>query len=1041
MSLNVSTLLGHYLGGIYKHVMRHSLVYLMGFTFFLCSINETISEIVTLTLFVENVGVEHLATAYTSTGFLLGIMAFALTYALAHFSSVKVTIFFFGIFTVVTGLSTLGAYLIINGWADPFYLGGPIYAVNHAILELSDIVIWLVPTTFISTQKSKRIFVHFSNAGNLGALAGSGILAFGVKLLNSADFLAASTLITLSVTAIVAYFYQRHWHVLFEEEEDDDEVFLSSFMGFLGKTRYWIPIILIAILLAALGTALNHFFTISADANFKTEANLINYFSFYEILSIAASIIAVTFIFEKVIKALGVWEFLSFSAFLFVVSLSLYVFFKDNIYSSTIAGLIGEVGYEFQCILFAVVYKACVKKYRTTMLSFSDNVTVVVGLITGGLFGLVYQLHWLSFRQYALLATLCGLGILIFTHMSKKNYAKALSQNFNLEEEGFAEAYNVTELISSHKDLDSALEQWEEKSSSLKLLSLQVPFDLKDASVLKYFFRTLNAIEDDNPEVRAEGVLALLRYKDLKNFLVPFLEKRLDDPDELVRIHTLYCLSKINPEKALEYQNLLFAFNDSVNIKTQIKLLSIIKNLKLESFWEFVETCTHSQSPQIRRQAIATLTQMDSVDRTLITRCLMRLFSDKNDKVALDAVQAATTLDVIRYADIKKQILTKNIDLWSSISRYAIFSENIELINALLEKSIKPNLWRYYKNALVLEKLSKEKKSDTAQIVAEYLRSENRSILINFIRLICFEAEDTECIVNSIHNGLISRNQSTREQAIELIEAHYYNNETLELFEPVFRKDPQKQLQAIYALLQKHNESIDYNDIIIEVVSHAEDFVKICLMGVITSNPKLSSGKKTSLVKCLKELEHKHESQLVRDNAHYTLLVLTGAIKKMNKKQKEALQHQSSLISNIIFLKQTELFKRLSISDLSQLSSSIESVSFSKGERIISPQKPAKGIYIIEEGKAGLYRKEGSNLIDIKTYEEKEMFGVEYLYGKEKMATLFVAKTPLSAYFIKRQEFFNIMHSHTDFCEGVIVELCKLLSCYEKIREDSFFVK
>lgn len=964
-----------------------------------------------VTQFSIQEGAQNLSILYTVAGLIFFASAMLVTYLLTRFSCFVVSSITLAIFSGVLFLDAALTWYVSTHEIGQGVALGFLFVNTKTIIELSESIMWLIPAAILSTRKAKQSFVIVGIAFKFGVLFGSILVQTSASVITPAMFLALCTTFMGVAAGSVAVIQHYSWEI--KEEEEDTSI--QDFAEFLLKNRYWIVIIFIEILVLLCYFSLEYSFNVIAEFNYPEQTALMTYYGRFEFAETLFTSIVSLVAFTSILNRLGVWHTFNLIPALFSLLFFLYYYFGKNAYLNMAIGMMSVMLVEYSLMLIIIVYKAAAQKFRNLIISLSDSFGLFLGMALAGLFGLLLQFGYVDFQNYCLILALASAAIAAYAYISRHNYTKALAQGISSEQLQQLGQENFKLPIVQK----AVLTLWNTDDVDAKKMGLQVPILVEDPFVIRYYTKVLEGLNDKDREVRLGALHSAVRFSSVIDILEPIIIKRLADIDPQVRLTALRTLAECGVTDLEQYQNIIEELKDSKNKEIQEEIALTIGALHLTDYQSLLMTYLDASNYEVRLGALRSIKKLLELQPRELTSLLLYRLSEKDLKVAEEIITYLEDLEDYIEPD-NFDIFTKDVWLWRNTLKLMKQMEYTEHKDYVIQSAV-VNMYSLYEQLLCIETLNIIQDEEPVHFLIDYIREKTALILETTINIAFFDMYSDDTHTKYVYRHLTDGHDHKKGNAIEMLE-HLGNPKIVQILSPFFETEKLKFHDKIQEILSATMHRWHLSYVFEELLSEDDRWVRACIVHAMRC---LSLDE---FIPTLQRLSETDPSDLVRNNAYYSIKVISGDIKEGDDMKE--IEQQALLIENIMFLKRTELFSSLTLNELVVIVQNIELCELEPGELLFSLEDPLKGVYLIMSGEVELYTRNPKDK-DAHLLSTKDSLGLASFYGSDPLLEKAVAKTKTKAFFINKDNFANILEHYPRIQAGIISELCKIVRRYE----------
>lgn len=980
-------------------------VFLNILIFFLLGLAVTISRWVSIAIFSNEVGAESLSNIYLIKSIGYFFIALFIVHGLSKY---RVLSFIRFIFLSCFIVLFFDGFLLINSLSLPIkYTSGLLVVTVMWVGSISEMLMWICAAQFFSSQHAKRVYAYLGGANAVGIFSGSILMyQFSMKV-DMSLYIFLSAICMMMSYFLVVFLQEKCWHANYQ---DDAPVKLEKFLQFIIKSSDWLKIMFITIMLFCFYYVSDFQLAVVGEHTYKNISELTQFFGLFQICnSIAMVIFAYFFIF--IISKLGVWSAWMLSFLSMAFAFGMLGMAGEKIYASAISRILVEIFSALGFILIGIVCKNAKQKYQVSLMTFFDFVPVCVGTLLASFFGYLLKFEFFSFSFLAFLVSSIAFFVFIWGTLTKKTYLSILKEGIADEQYQFLKGSTQGETInaSSIESLQSALSKWESGSKKLRTLSFEIPMKIENVESLKLFLNILEGLHDKDSDMRVQGLRALMRFKSVHE-ITPFITKCFEDSDPFVLGQAIITLYEFDPH--LTYRHADDVIKTLLNAQSwpyQVLAFEIIFLLKIKKYSLDLSIAMNDLEDKIRKAAYKAYGSLFEAGDEKALLELKSHMGEQNNEAAKELINAILLL-VGNKADLfTDAILAKDPFLWKNTVELIIKLRLHEEYDLMVFSGIN-KLHHAYENLQTISILLKEPESYYVNALLQHLSLQN-AVIINGIILILTKDAFDQHVVDSIGKEVRSIIPDVKSTALELIEnigdprlsKHFISYFTLESDEE----------RIDYARKTWHIKVDNIQDTFSDLLMEDNEWIKACVVYLIGLSQNAYF---------IGELE-----KIIRDDR--SLLVVENAKKALMKIRKEydmsSNEDQIDFMDMVVFLKSTVLFGEIHLNKLALIAKFLEQKHYNPDITIIEEGQKVNGIYVLYKGEAVI-----ENLgVEIKP---PTVVGVQWMIEDSPSKEWILAKTKVTALFISKKVYQNIVTLHPEVAIGLLNELCFNLRRYQE---------
>lgn len=1002
---------------IQEHFHRNLLLYLIIGLFFSIGFNTSVTKSVAVTQFSVNNGAENLSIPYTIAGFTFFTLAALVTFSITRYSTLLIQMILFIFFSAIMFLNSfLSGYL--NGLEINPVLGyGFLFVSTKTIIELSESLMWLVPAAVFPTQKIKKCFFYIAASYKLGVFSGALLIRLFTKFATPAEFLFFCACLMGLAAFFLGMIYRFNWHV--EEDEEEVDGTLSEFFEFLSKSSYWVSILAVVMFVHICFFSCEYSFNVVSEFNFPEQNALLSYFASFTLFETVTSTLFSLFCYKLIMKWLGVWNTVNLVPVLYGCMFFAYYSLGKNIYASSVIGIMNIVIVEYFLALFIIVFKAVARKFSHLIISFSSTVGLFVGMVLAGLLTLVYKQGYVDFQTFSLLLAIYALGVGLFAFSTKSSYTLALSHGIAIRELQQMQEENFKLPVVQN----ALMSLWKEEDPDAKLLGLQVPVVVEDPFVIRYYVKVLEGIHDPDPDVRITALNSCFGFKNVIDTLYESIFKKFDDPEPSVRLKALQLLGSGSDIDLDPYdyviQDLVDTQKDELKkeLAATIALLCENGHYHYQSYQFLMMEFLEDSNFEVRLAALKSLKQILKDNPKELASVLLFHLNEKEPLVAGIVIQTLEGLK--QYIDFESlNLFTRDVWLWKNTVQLLKHTEYSKKREEVLKSAIE-NMYRLFHQLLSIQTLKGKGDHESISLLISYLKDNNITILETAINAAFFNLYGDDSQTKYVFKHLLQTSGSKRNNAIEMLE-HLGDPRIVEMISPFFEQTDEQRRKKCYTMLSSKGYQSKLGGVFEELLTEQNEWIRASAIY------SMQFFHKSSSIPILQDLSLNDPSEIVRDIAAYIKNEFEGV--PQEAPQMKELEPSLRLIENIVFLKESDLFRPLSLCDIASIMKKIKIKKFSALDSIYTSEQPLDGIYLIKEGQMTIIAQDKSVQLSV---GPKQTVGLISYFVPNWAFKRGEASTNVTAYYLTFSDLTKCLEVWPQLREGIIAILCKIVERYE----------
>lgn len=530
---------------------------LMAPVFFICGIAEMMNYNGFMTLFNQRLGSAYLPYVYAAEAVILPLEAWVMSWLSARLPKPKLMRTMYGLMLGIVCFHTLALILLaVTGIKLTWYYP-VLFIFSNFVVRQQTILLWSLAVDTCSTQQAKRLMPIFVGAATLGGVA-AGLLAqlIGSWLGPEAVYAGGAVLLLIAwrnySQTIQQYLVPLS---LKAEAAGGDETVLSAGTVFRHALRspFLLTIIILMTLMPALYFLIEYEFLNITHASYPTEKEFSRYFGIITMLLFVLAFLLQT-VSGKLMAKLGASQMLTVISAVYVLA-----FAGATVFINSAAALpVISIGY---MLIYLLLYYSAEPSYQLFFKTFplgvrdsyryaAQGISTSAGIMIGA--GLQFLHSGFHIRWMLLsLVGVCGAALLLGLAALGRNYYKRelLNSVQSLGGQGWDEQFE--EYARSPEAMAKVRAMLTDSSDSAKEIALQMLGRLQDPRDLH---ELLKLVEDPNPRIRAAAVKAL----NPETADLPAMAKIasfLEDEDEQIRTEGVRQIGRM---KHMEHQALFF---------------------------------------------------------------------------------------------------------------------------------------------------------------------------------------------------------------------------------------------------------------------------------------------------------------------------------------------------------------------------------------------------------------------------------------------------------------------------------------------------
>lgn len=1016
------------------------------------------------TAFLKRYGVEYLPIVYMvnsiSTFFIMGF----LTGLMKQMPGSRLLAYMLLIFgSIVAGLR----FLIPLGF-DLLY---PVLFVLKSQFEvLLALVFWNLANDLFNTRQSKRIFPLITGGGVLGAIIGS----FGTPFLAKAITLDNLMLVYLIISVLGAITVKKLGNlyptILIDDKKTKKK---GSRLSIIEEFKKVLPLIkeskllkiliMITLMPNILIPIMNYQFNFAIDQTFATEGKMLEFFGYFRGILNIISLIILLFV-GRIYGRLGLPVALMFHPFNYMLAFIAFLL-RFDIFSAMYARISTNVlRTTINNPARAVLMGLFPKQYRIIIMPFLRGTIVRIGVLAGSGFimlseGLIHP------RYLSIIGILFG-GLWLASNISlKRSYSKILS---DLISKDLIDLKAMEETEINHIFGDGNL-----KSKLIQsFLSAQNDDCLWYAHLLKsievknldgYILQTIEQQDDKtktglisllSPEVGEKGIeilsklvdpekpdLTIAIFKTINKIPVELCMNFNIDSLEVnrypeIRGYTAACLYNQDTQR---YETMINAWLDSDNLNDRkagviaagvsgkkafiMGLTQMVADAENTPILHYVFEGLHNlETPDlnsitlgflshptesVRLSALEIFTIND--DETLKT--VIQLMGDQSDRVSR---LAKAKIEIAPY--FNPQILVESLGIPRRIIREGIFDllQNLDVKDLDFFNFARSEIQYCYGYLAESEAWRSISDNKNTKLIIDYLNQEMVLKIENILRVLA--AQDRSGDMRFVCRGVFSKDPRQRANSYEALD-NILNNSLSKIMLPLLEVSSPSQILAT----GKKNFPItdlksDDPSSVFTYFLAKEDWLTLVLT-LFVAGEKIAEKVSQETILKLTQSENIH----IRQMAQQVLENREGYSSKMESD----MEKESTIPDKILYLKEVEIFKDLSVRELSAIASVTEEVSFPKGEIVIREGDQGETMYLIIRGEVSVIKGLGTeHQIELDRIGEGDYFGEMSLFEDIVRSAAISTEQETRLLVLHKQEFKEIVREYPQ----IALHICKVLS-------------
>jgi len=1016
------------------------------------------------TAFLKRYGVEYLPIVYMvnaiSTfffmGFLTGFMekmpgSRLLTYMLLIFGS------------IVAGLRFL-----IPLEFDLLY---PVLFVLKSQFEvLLALVFWNLANDLFNTRQSKRIFPLISAGGVLGAIIGSFGTPFLAKAITLDNLMPAYLIISVLGAMTVKKLGNLYPTTLIDDTKTKKK---GSQLSIIEEFKKVLPLIkeskllkiliMITLMSNILIPIMNYQFNFAIDQTFATEGKMLAFFGYFRGVLNIFSLIILLFV-GRIYGRIGLPVALLFHPFNYILAFIAFLL-RFDIFSAMYARIsINVLRTTINNPARAVLLGLFPKHHRIIIMPFLRGTVVRIGVLAGSGFimlseGLIHP------RYLSIIGVLFG-GLWLASNISlKRSYSKILSDLISkdvidlkaMEEtqishifgDGNLKSQLIQSFLSSQgdeclwyarllksievKNLDEyilqALDQQDDKTKTrlISLLSsgvgekgietLSKLIDPEKTDLTAAIFKVIPEIPvefcrnfnldspqiQQNPEMR--GYIAACIYNQNVERYAPMIDSWLHSDDINKRKAGVIAAGGSREQSFIMKLGKMLIDEDNSPLLHYI--FEALRSLQAPDLNSLILRYLSHPMESVRLSALEIFIIND--DETLKT--VIQLMGDQSDRVS---GLAKTKIEIAPY--FNPQVLVESLGIPRRNVREGIFDllENLDVKDLDFFTFARSEIRYCYEYLAESEAWRSISDNNNTTLIIDYLNQEMSLKIENVLRVLA--AQDKSGDMRFIYRGVFSKDPRKRANSYEALD-NILNNSLSKIMLPLLEVSSPSQTLATgkknfqITDIQSGNPASVFTYFLAK-----EDWLTLVLT-LFAAGEKIAENVSRDIILKLTQSENIH----VRQMAQQVLKNSEGYSSKMESDMKK----ESTIPDKVLYLKEVEIFKDLSVKELSAIASVTEEVSFPKGEIIMREGDQGETMYLIISGEVSVIKGLGTeHQVELDRIGEGDYFGEMSLFEDIVRSAAIFTEQETRLLVLYKQEFKEIVREYPQ----IALHICKVLS-------------
>ncbi len=980
--------------------------------FFTIGFVAVIARWVTTAYFTHEVGSNSLPSIYSVSAFIHFLIAL---YIVIHFSKYAILKFIrwiiFAIFIVFFASSML--------FLTPISLkvsASILIIVGTRLSSIIEMIMWICAAQFFSGQKAKEIYSYLIAANSAGLLFGGGFLIFFPSFVSTAGYIGICAFCTLIAFLIVYNLEKNCWHASFEPE--NNAVRFTEFFKKITSSTMWVKILIISITLYCFFYVSDFQFIVAAQDHFRDLNKITRFFGYFEIIS-ATSIILFSWLFYKAIQTYGVWKANAIALLLMFLSFLIIYIFGEDIYSTSISRLINILCFKLGLVVIGIICKNAKEKYQSTLISIFDFVPVSVGTLIAGQLCYILTFGFLSFNNFSLMMAGITFSIYIWFLFSKSIYVQVLIEGIADEQYEKLIKYDK-QTLSKYFSSDSVYDSIGRSVKDVKeyrIISFEVPIKIREYDSIKILLSILEGLDDSDSYIRIKALQALVKYKEIQRLITPFILKKIDDEDIEVAGQAIMTLHEFEPEMAKQHApEILNTLVHLEHSRYQILSLNIISALKLSEFKNTIITAMEHSEDRVRENAYRSFGNICIVDSDEAIEIFTTHLGEQSSIAANALINAIYNSIITKKECFYELVFSADPFVWKSVTELLIkwrcYSEYDTIILTAINK-----VHLIYENLESIQLIFDIDQGYYGNILAQHLVLQNELILKAAISIVARDSYD-HTIVDSLYKEIRSFNTNIKSTALELIENLGEKKLTKHLLAYFSLHSSKERIK--YAKKNWHTEKANLNDTFRTLLMENNEWIKACTIKMI------ASMKNRTFDERLREIIINDKSVLVKT---YAEMALKEILQEIDMKSNEIM---ADYLDIVVSLKHSKLFKDISLNTIAILTKSLIEKKFLKGETLIKQGEVVNGLFLIYEGTISINQSVNNREYFVMELEKLSVIGSQYMIEEAISDESFVAKTDVTAIYISKSLYKNMIVLHPEIAHGLLNEVCAYLITYHE---------
>lgn len=974
------------------------------FMFFLLGLAVTVSRWVSIAIFSNKVGAESLSNIY----FIKSIGYFFIALFVVHgLSKYRVLSFIRFIFLACFVVLFCDGFLFFNPSLFPIkYAAGFLIITVMLVGSIVEMLMWICAAQFFSSQHAKKVYAYLGVANAGGILLGSMLMYLFSSKVDTSFYIFICAVCMIASYFLVMFLQKKCWHANYQE---DVPVKLKKFLQFIIKSSDWLKIMFITIMLFCFYYIADFQLAVVGEHTYKNLSELTQFFGLFQIFN-STVMLSLSYFFVFIISRLGVWNAWMFSFLSMAFAFCILGITGEKIYSAAISRIVVELFSALGFILIGIVCKNAKQKYQVSLMTFFDFVPVCMGTLLASFFGYLLKINIFSFNFLAFLVAAVAFSIFLWGGLTKRIYVSILKEGITDEQSQFLKDTIQEDIVNvgSIASFQNALSKWDSNTKKMKTLSLEIPMKIENVESLKLFLNILEGLQDKDFEIRIKGLKALTRFKNVRE-ITPFIVKCFEDSDPFVLGQAILTLYEFDPQ--LTYQKADNVINALMNAQLwpyRVLAFEIIHLLKIKRYSLDLSIAMNDLEDKIRRaayKAYGSLFEMGDENALLELKSHM---GEQNNEAAKELINTILLLVGDKIDLFTDSILAKDPFLWKNTVELIVKLRARKEYELMVFSGIN-KLHHAYENLQAISILLKEPENYYINALLQHLSLQN-AIIINGIILILTKDAFDQHVVDSIGKEVRSIVPDVKSTALELIE-NIGDPRLSKHFISYFAIESDEE-RISYAKKTWHIKVDNIQDIFSELLVEDNEWIKACVVYLI------GLSQNAYFIKTLENMIHHERSLFVVENAKKALMKIRKVYTASSNEE------HIDFMDLVVFLKSTVLFGEIHLNKLGAIAKFLEQKYYKPGSIIIEEGKKTNGMYILYKGSANI--KHLNAEITAPT-----VVGIQSMLENIPSTECIEAKTKVTALFVSKKVYQNIVILHPEVGFGLLHEVCADLRRYQ----------